>query len=49
MEKRLAENWTDEQVQQLAETGLTYTQVVLAEKYMTLQKFFKSHKEICML
>lgn len=39
MEKRLAENWTDEQVQQLAETGLTYTQVVLAEKYMTLQKF----------
>lgn len=35
MEKRLAENWTDEQVQQLAETGLTYTQVVLAEKYMT--------------
>ena len=45
MEKRLAENWTDEQVQQLAETGLTYTQVVLAEKYMTLQKFLNRIKK----
>ena len=45
MEKRAMENWTDEQVQQLAETGLTYTQVVLAEKYMTLQKFLNRIKK----
>lgn len=45
MEKRLAENWTDEQMQQLAETGLTYAQVVLAEKYMTLQKFLNRIKK----
>ena len=45
MEKRLAENWTDEQVQQLAETRLTYTQVVLAEKYMILQKFLNRIKK----
>lgn len=38
MEKRLNENWTDEQVQQLEETGLTSVQVALAKKYMTLQK-----------
>lgn len=45
MEKRAMENWTDEQVQQLTETGLTYTQVVLAEKYMTLQKFLNRIKK----
>ena len=45
MEKRLMENWTDEQVQQLAETGLTYTQVALAKKYMTLQKFLNRIKK----
>lgn len=39
MEKRLRENWTDEQVQQLTETGLMQTHVALAKKYMTLQKF----------
>ncbi len=39
MEKRLRENWTDEQVQQLTETGLMQTHVALAQKYMTLQKF----------
>lgn len=45
MEKRLAENWTDEQVQQLAETGLTYAEVALAKKYMTLQKFLNRIKK----
>jgi hypothetical protein len=45
MEKRFMENWTDEQVQQLAETGLTYTQVALAKKYMTLQKFLNRIKK----
>lgn len=39
MEKRFMENWTDEQVQQLTETGLMQTHVALAKKYMTLQKF----------
>ena len=45
MEKRLAENWTDEQVQQVAETRLTYAQVALAKKYMTLQKFLNRIKK----
>lgn len=45
MEKRAMENWTDEQVQQLAETGLTYAHVMLAEKYMTLQKFLNRIKK----
>ena len=45
MEKRLMENWTDEQVQQLAETGLTYAEVALAKKYMTLQKFLNRIKK----
>lgn len=45
MEKRLMENWTDEQVQQLTETGLTQAHVVLAKKYMTLQKFLNRIKK----
>lgn len=45
MEKRLNENWTDEQVQQLTETALTQAHVELAEKYMTLQKFLNRIKK----
>ena len=38
MEKRQGQNWTDEQVEHLAETNLSGTQVETATKYMTLQK-----------
>lgn len=38
MEKRQGQNWTDEQVEHLAETDLSGTQVEMATKYMTLQK-----------
>lgn len=38
MEKRQEQNWTDEQVEHLAETDLSGTQVETATKYMTLQK-----------
>lgn len=38
MEKRHGQNWTDEQVEHLAETNLSGTQVEMATKYMTLQK-----------
>lgn len=38
MEKRQGQNWTDEQVEHLAETDLSGTQVETATKYMTLQK-----------
>ena len=38
MEKRQGQNWTDEQVEHLAETDLSGTQVETATRYMTLQK-----------
>lgn len=38
MEKRFGQNWTDDQIEQLKETGLSSTQVDRATKYMTLQK-----------
>lgn len=38
MEKRQGQNWTDEQVEHLAETNLSGTQVEMATRYMTLQK-----------
>ena len=38
MEKRQGQSWTDEQVEHLAETDLSGTQVETATKYMTLQK-----------
>ena len=38
MEKRQGQNWTDEQVERLAETNLSGTQVEMATRYMTLQK-----------
>lgn len=38
MEKRQEQNWTDEQVEHLAETDLSGTQVKMATRYMTLQK-----------
>lgn len=38
MEKRQGQNWTDKQVEHLAETNLSGTQVEMATKYMTLQK-----------
>lgn len=38
MEKRQGQNWTDEQVEHLAETDLNGTQVEMATRYMTLQK-----------
>ena len=38
MEKRQGQNWTDEQVEHLAETDLSGTQVEMATRYMTLQK-----------
>ena len=38
MEKRQGQNWTDEQVEHLAETRLSGTQVETATRYMTLQK-----------
>lgn len=38
MEKRQGQNWTDEQVEHLAETNLSGTQVEMTTKYMTLQK-----------
>lgn len=38
MEKRQGQNWTDEQIERLAETGLSGVQVEMATRYMTLQK-----------
>ncbi|MDD7739095.1 MAG: PcfJ domain-containing protein, partial [Lachnospiraceae bacterium] len=38
MEKSMGQRWTDEQVEHLAETNLTRTQVETATRYMTLQK-----------
>lgn len=38
MEKRHGQNWTDEQVEHLAETSLSGVQVEMATRYMTLQK-----------
>lgn len=38
MEKRHGQNWTDEQIEHLAETCLSGTQVEMATRYMTLQK-----------
>lgn len=38
MEKRQGQNWTDEQVEHLAETNLSGIQVEMATRYMTLQK-----------
>ena len=38
MEKRFGQNWTDDQIEQLKETGLSSVQVDRTTKYMTLQK-----------
>lgn len=38
MEKRQGQHWTDEQIEHLVETGLEYTQIETATRYMTLQK-----------
>ena len=38
MEKRLGQNWTDDQIEHLTETGLNGMQVERATRYMTLQK-----------
>lgn len=38
MEKRHGQNWTDEQIEHLAETDLSGAQVEMATRYMTLQK-----------
>ena len=38
MEKRFGQNWTDDQIEQLKETGLNGMQVERATRYMTLQK-----------
>ena len=38
MEKYHGQNWTDEQVEHLAETNLSGVQVEMATRYMTLQK-----------
>lgn len=38
MEKRFGQNWTDDQIEHLTETGLRSEQVGEATKYMTLQK-----------
>ena len=38
MERRQGKNWTDTQIEHLAETGLSGTQVAMATRYMTLQK-----------
>lgn len=38
MEKRAGQKWTDEQVEQLAETGIDSTQIAQALKHMTIQK-----------
>lgn len=38
MEKRFGQNWTDDQIEHLTETGLNSVQVSMATKYMTLQK-----------
>ncbi|EOS41492.1 hypothetical protein C808_00068 [Lachnospiraceae bacterium M18-1] len=38
MEKRQGQNWTDEQIEHLAETNLSGVQVEMATRYMTLQK-----------
>lgn len=38
MEKRQGKNWTDTQIEHLAETGLSGAQVAMATRYMTLQK-----------
>lgn len=38
MEKRQGQNWTEEQIEHLAETALRGTQIEMAMGYMTLQK-----------
>lgn len=38
MEKRFGQNWTEDQIEHLAETALRGTQVEMATGYMTLQK-----------
>lgn len=38
MEKRFGQNWTDDQIEHLTETGMRSEQVGEATKYMTLQK-----------
>ena len=38
MERRQGKNWTDTQIEHLAETGLSGAQVAMATRYMTLQK-----------
>lgn len=38
IERRQGQNWTDEQIEHLTETGLSETQVETATRYMTLQK-----------
>lgn len=38
MEKRQGQNWTDEQIERLAETNLSGGNVGIATRYMTLQK-----------
>lgn len=38
MEKRFGQNWTDDQIEHLTETGLNGMQVERATRYMTLQK-----------
>ena len=44
MEKRQNQRWTDEQVENLTETGLRGDQVKLALKYMTMQKLLNRIK-----
>ncbi|MDE7247645.1 MAG: PcfJ domain-containing protein [Lachnospiraceae bacterium] len=38
MEKRAGQKWTDEQIKQLAETGIDNTQIAQAMEHMTIQK-----------
>ena len=38
MEKRQGKNWTDKQIEHLAETGLSGAYVEMATRYMSLQK-----------
>ena len=45
MEKRQGKNWTDKQIEQLAETGLSGAYVEMATRYMTLQKLLNRVKK----
>ena len=38
MEKRMEQNWTDEQMEQLVEIGIDYAQIALAMQHTTIQK-----------